>query len=282
MNLTDLLADLARKGVQISVDGDNLRFRAPKGALSPALVQELARRKTEIMLVLRSSGNQKQSHADVIQRTTREAPLPLSEVQQDLWLVEQLASGHSARQITAGFRLKGKLHLDALEKSIRELVRRHEILRTTFAVREGQPVQIIGSDDVCDFSIVDLEETALKPYLRQEANRPFDLDRGPLFRIVVVRLSSSEHVLYLIAHHLIFDVESVWLFVRELFSAGAGYDRPQTGGHRPPLQTAIPPIQYADFAASPRPVVSENDLSYWKRQLTHAPVLELPTDRSRQ
>ena len=255
MSVTELLSELARKGVQVTLDGDQVRFRGPKHALTPELIGNLTKRKPEILSVFQKAESRRKSLSLPISRADRNADIPLSEVQRELWMVEQLSAGPSARVVTAAIRITGALNAALLERSIAEVARRHESLRTTFEVRDGQPVQNIHAE--------------VPPDAMAERWKEFDLKRGPLFRTRLESLSATGHTLYVAAHHLIFDVDSVWIFFREI--AGLYNSNPV-----PAL-----PLQYADFAAW-RPASDEAHVEYWTRRLQGAPsILELPTDRPR-
>ncbi|HVR97061.1 MAG TPA: amino acid adenylation domain-containing protein, partial [Thermoanaerobaculia bacterium] len=202
--------------------------------------------------------------------------LPLSFAQQRLWFLDQLEPGSAAYNIPLAVRLTGELSAGVLAGVFAEIVRRHEALRTTFTSREGRPVQVISPPRV-DLPVVDLslvsEREALR-LAREEARRPFDLQRGPLLRLTLLRLSAREHVLLLTQHHIVSDGWSMGVLLREIAALCAGSALPEL------------PVQYADFAVWQRRwlegEVLEAQLAYWRRQLAGAPrVLELPLDRPR-
>jgi acyl-CoA synthetase (AMP-forming)/AMP-acid ligase II len=260
MTLTELLNELAKKGVQISVVENELKVHAPKGVLSEELIRELSKNKAGILSAFRHT------QGDRVHKADRQGPLPLSDVQEELWLVEQLYAGLVSRNVTAAFRLAGKLDVDILRQTVVDLTARHEILRTSFRLQDGSVIQWISPDPIVDFDIVN--------EVPESGN--FDLSRAPLFRTSLLRVSEAEYILYLTAHHLIFDVESVWLFVRELAQVyGALVE-----GKPMPLDELF--VQYADFAIWQRKR-SHESLAYWGSQLQAAPAaLVLPTDRPRQ
>ncbi|HEX6292480.1 MAG TPA: amino acid adenylation domain-containing protein [Herpetosiphonaceae bacterium] len=220
----------------------------------------------------------------------REAPLPLSFAQQRLWFVDQLAQGMSAYNMPAAVRLRGRLDAPALERALAEVVRRHEILRTTFALLGGQPVQRVAPAGSAALHLADLRdlppeerEAEAKRLATIEAQQPFDLEAGPLLRSRLMRLQDDEHVLMLAMHHIIADEWSLGVLIRELTTLYAAFSQ----GQPSPLPEL--PIQYADFAAWQRAWLApgapggvlEEQLSYWQRHLADAPVLQLPTDRPR-
>ncbi|MGZ3459187.1 MAG: non-ribosomal peptide synthetase, partial [Archangium sp.] len=217
----------------------------------------------------------------------REGRLPLSFAQQRLWFIDQLTPGSILYNVTVAARLKGTLEVAALERSLVEVVRRHEALRTTFVVVEEQPVQRIAPELAFQLSVESLEavpgaerERALEQLVGEEARRPMDLEKGPLFRARLVRLGQEEHVLIFAIHHSICDVWSHGVMERELTELYRAYCQ----GGEPALKAL--PVQYADYSVWQRewmrgPVLEEQ-LAWWKQELAGAPlVLELPTDRPR-
>jgi len=220
-------------------------------------------------------------------RVSRAAPLPLSFAQQRLWFLDQLEPGSAVYNVPAAVRLEGELQVRALEETLSEVVRRHEVLRTSFAVVQGEPVQVIGAAAELRLPLIDLRElpesereAEAERLARAEAERPFELGRGPLLRASLVQLSEQEHLLLFTMHHIISDGWSMGVLVREVTALYRAY----TEGAGSPLEELS--IQYADYAAWQRQWLSgevlEQELSYWREQLRGAPaVLELPTDRAR-
>ncbi|HYO58031.1 amino acid adenylation domain-containing protein, partial [Archangium sp.] len=217
----------------------------------------------------------------------REGELPASFAQQRLWFLEQLQPGGSTYNVPVAMHLLGRLDVAALERSLREVIRRHEVLRTTFASPEGRVVQIISPEVRLELEVEDLEglaaperEAEARRRVREEAHRPFELSRGPMLRARVLRLAREEHVLLLVMHHIVTDAWSVSVLLREL---GELYPAFEAGG-----VPALPALglQYADYAVWQRQwlrgEVLEAQLSYWKKTLAGVPqALELPTDRPR-
>jgi amino acid adenylation domain-containing protein len=247
-------------------------------------------------------------------RTKRDAGwAPLSYAQQRLWFIHQLDPTSPAYNIPLAVRLTGQLDVAALRETIMEVVRRHETLRTTFAVRDGQPQQLIHPPAELELSITDLtvgaalrgrpsEEICVfaengRPWSAaptvvedpnfeaqriavEEARLPFDLQRGPLLRVQLLRLSEEEHVLLVTMHHIVSDGWSMGVLVKEVVALYSAFSR----GESAPLEEL--PVQYADYAVWQREwlrgEVLERQLSYWRKQLSGAPaVLEVPTDRPR-
>ena len=221
-------------------------------------------------------------------RPVARAPrMPVSFAQQRLWFIEQFNPGSSAYNIPFAIRLEGSFDARALESSLNEIIRRHEILRTTFMFVDGQPVQVISPSQTLTMPVVDLSglrtaerEAELWRLSTAEARRTFNLTQGPLFRVTLLRLSEEECVVLLSMHHIVSDGWSIGILIQEIAELYQAYSK-----GRPASLPALP-IQYADFAHWQRHwmqgEVLAAELSYWKKQLEGAPpILELPTDRPR-
>ncbi len=222
-----------------------------------------------------------------IERVSRDRVLPLSFSQQRLWFLHQLEPNSAAYNGATVVQLKGTLDVTALEKSLNEIVRRHEVLRTCFSVVEGQPVQQIMPDLSVNLAIANLEnlppnerEQAIQQLIEENAQQPFDLSKAPLMRFALLQLSTEEHILLLSLHHIISDAWSAGIFIKEI---GQFYQSFSTGKN-PSLPELT--IQYADFAVWQQQwlqgEILDSQLNYWKQQLDGAKtVLELPTDKPR-
>ncbi|MCP4659365.1 MAG: hypothetical protein GY856_28475, partial [bacterium] len=219
-------------------------------------------------------------------RVARRDHLPLSFAQQRLWFLDQLESGSAVYNIPTSLALTGRLHRRALSRALSEIVRRHEVLRTRFAMVDGEPYQVIEPECELPLPIVDLGALGepeggdeFHRLVSAAARRPFDLARGPVLRAALLRRSSDEHALLLEVHHVAFDGWSAGIFLNEL----AVLYRAFSEGQSSPLPEL--PVQYADFAVWQRQwlrgEVLERQLGYWREQLAGLPVLELPTDRPR-
>ncbi len=209
---------------------------------------------------------------------------PTSFAQQRLWFVHQLEPDSPSYNVTTALWLSGTLDVSALERSLETVVARHEVLRTTFRLAEGEPVQVVAPElrlelPIADRSAVPAAErkAEVRRLIQEEVRRPFDLERGPLLRARLIRLAPDEHALILIVHHIVFDGWSVGVLSRELSECYRAFER----GETPRLPEL--PVQYADYAVWQREWLSgesfERQLAYWRTQLAGAPaVLELPTD----
>ncbi len=229
-----------------------------------------------------------QEDTDRVEITRQEGErctFPLSFAQQRLWFSDQLEPGNPAYNIPAAFRLTGRLDITALERAFTEITRRHEILRTRFAIVNGQPVQMISPSEATSFRFIDLSEEAerdaeVQRWATTEAQQRFDLSSGPLLRVVLLRLGEEDHVLLFTLHHIISDGWSMGVIVREVTTLYDAYCK----GRPSPLPELI--IQYADYAVWQRQwlqgSVLETQLAYWKSRLgSKLAALELPTDRPR-
>ena len=215
----------------------------------------------------------------------RNGALPLSYGQQRLWFLEQVGLSRQAYTLLSAMHLRGPLSVVALKHGLQELIRRHEILRTTCVEVEGQPRQVIRPSIPLPLPVVELPagsewEEQVRALAQAQAERPFDLGQGPLLRATLVRLAAQEHVLILVLHHMVFDWWSHDVFWRELVLL---YEALSMG--RPSPLPALS-IQYADFAVWQRQWCQgerlEPHLAYWKQRLDGAPaLLELPTDYAR-
>ncbi|WP_437852408.1 amino acid adenylation domain-containing protein [Sorangium sp. So ce363] len=223
----------------------------------------------------------------VIPRGARTGPVPLSFAQERMWFLYRLAPESRAYNCLCPFRLTGEIHIAALDRSLRELVRRHEILRTVYTEIDGLPVQIVVEDASFRLEVADLQhlsederEAEAKQLLAAEARRIFDLKRGPVFRAGLLRLGPRDHLLWLHIHHIAIDGWSLEVAYREIAALYEAFRRDAP----PPLPHA--PLQYADFASWQREQMTEETLSEllagWKQRLLDVPpLLELPGDHVR-
>ncbi|MEY2427784.1 MAG: polyketide synthase PksN, partial [Verrucomicrobiota bacterium] len=222
-----------------------------------------------------------------LQPLPRTGPLPVSFVQERLWFLDQLEVGSHAYNVPLALRLKGKLNPKALQRALDEIVRRHEALRTTFALADDKLTQVIAPSLSVEIQQTNLQSTPFETrkiraqeILNEEAQRPFDLAKGPLLRARLVRLKENDHAFSVVLHHTVSDGWSLGIFFEELELL---YNTFAAGKPRPEL--ARLPVQYADFAQWQRKwmqgAVLHEELAYWKAKLAGAPsAVDLPADRS--
>jgi amino acid adenylation domain-containing protein len=285
--IEEFLSDLRCLDVKLWADGDRLRYSTPKGTLTPVLRAQLAERKAEILTFLHKANLTSSPALEPIQPIPREGDLPLSFGQQRLWFLDQLEGGSATYNEFFALNVNGSLQITALEQTLTEMVRRHEILRTTFPMRNGIPVQAIAPTQPVPLPMVDLQQlleveqaAEVRRLAIEEQTRPFDLSNDPLLRATLLRLAEESYVLLLNMHHIVCDGWSMGIFIRELSALYEAFSK----GALSPLPEL--PIQYADFAHWQRQwlqgEVLAAHLAYWRQQLAGAPpVLELPTDRPR-
>lgn len=210
---------------------------------------------------------------------------PLSFVQQRLWFIQQLEPDNVAYNIALALRLTGRLNIPTLERAFNEILRRHEILRTTFKTTESQPVQVISPPWQVNLRVVDLSpldevtrSSEIALHRKHEVETSFDMVQGPLWRAKVLRLDPEEHIVLFTAHHAISDGWSMVVLVQEMAQLYQAF----LAGRPSPLPELL--VQYADYAVWQREWLQGDVLAeqvdYWRKQLTGAPArLELPTDR---
>ncbi len=187
-------------------------------------------------------------HPPLDRRPNRDVA-PLSFAQRRLWFLDQLEPGNPAYNIAPAYRLTGPLDVSVLVQCLNEIVRRHDVLRATFAIADGQPVQDIAPTFTLTVPVLDLQEwpeakreAEVQRLAVEEATRPFDLNRGPLVRATVLQLGQQEHVLLLTLHHIVADGWSASLLLQELATLYTAFATTR------PSPLAELPIQYADFA----------------------------------
>lgn len=212
---------------------------------------------------------------------------PASFAQQRLWFLDQLEPNNPAYTVFSTAHISGPLNLEALKQSFQAIIERHEVLRTTFTVSDGQPMQVIAPTLSVPLTLVDLEQlpetqrqAGVLRLANEEVKRPFDLAEGPLLRTTLLKLGPQQHILLLCVHHIVFDGWSNRVFFQELETCYRAF----AGGQ--PVVLPELPIQYADFMLWQREWLQgellEEQLAYWKQQLADAPtVLDLPTDHPR-
>jgi amino acid adenylation domain-containing protein len=221
-----------------------------------------------------------------IGRYERNGDAPLSFAQERLWFLEQLQPDSALYHINVAASLTGRLDVTALEKALNEIIRRHEVLRTSFVATGGEPHQLIAPTFELSLPLTDLTQLptvdraeAAQTLANEEARQPFDLTRAPLLRTRLLRLEENEHVLLLTMHHIISDGWSMGVFIREATELYGTYSE----GRESPLEEL--PMQYADYAMWQREQLTgaamDEQLDYWRVQLRGARTLHLPMDRPR-
>lgn len=222
----------------------------------------------------------------ILPRLRKSNQIPVSFAQQRLWFLDQLQPDNHAFNIPVALRVFGLLNTKVLQQCLSEIVRRHEVLRTTFTLIGDHPMQVINPPSELSLAVEDLRvlpdkvrEAEVLRLSTDERRQPFDLARGPLLRVRLLRTGEQEHVILFTMHHIVADAWSSGVLVEEVMALYGAYaeERPS------PLPEL--PIQYADFALWQREMLEgetlDSLLGYWKKQLHGVPQLNLPTDRPR-
>ena len=240
-----------------------------------------------VMQLKRKSRRVEQPIDDAIRPRADRLEAPLSFAQQRLWFLHLLDPDSSAYHLPVYYRLGGHLNIAALEQSLNEIVRRHEILRTVFAERDATPIQIVQPSLHVGLPVIDLtayakaqSEAEVELFIERETARPFSLQHGPLLRARLLKLADDDHGFFLVIHHIVTDGWSMDIFMSELLTLYEAF----SAGESSPLTELS--LQYGDFAAWQRESITGEtlaaQLAYWKRQLSgELPVLQLPTDHPR-
>ncbi len=283
--IPDLLADLAARDIHLRVEGEALKVNAGRDALTPELQAMLRARKPEVFAFLQAHTADADAPGAIPVRD-RSAPNPLSFGQERLWFLDRLEDGSDTYNMPTALRLCGPVDPDALRRTLRMLVERHEVLRTVYP--DGQRIAFLSVDaatpavdpESLDRADGETATEAIRRVADAEARTPFDLQEGPLLRCRLVCTGDAEHILLLTMHHIVTDGWSIGLFVREFRAGYNAFARGETPD-LPPL-----PVQFADYAAWQRERMAgarlERELAWWRDQLDGAPErLELPTDRPR-
>ncbi|MBF0101142.1 MAG: amino acid adenylation domain-containing protein [Desulfobacterales bacterium] len=289
----ELIAELELRDIKLSVENGNLRYNAPKGAITPFLRAQIVDNKQALISLIEqraatvSDKNEWQTEEASIPLQSRERGLPLSSAQQRFWFLDQLDQGNSTafNMPPIVIRLNGVLNIEALQRAFDDIVRRHEVLRSTFRMQDGIPVQIpldtiqipIRLHDIRELD-EDAQQKELNKITIQEASTPFDLKHSRvLLRVVLLQTKNQEHYIILTIHHIIADGWSIGILIREVGLLYRAYVK-KTSALLPPL-----PIHYADYASWERSRLQtqrmERQKAYWLEQLKGTPtLLELPTD----
>jgi amino acid adenylation domain-containing protein len=286
--ISSLLEEARRLGIELYVDGERLRYRAPQGALNDSLRAEITRHKEELLSFLLNR-NGSFSSAPPITRRQKDGDerIILSFGQERLWFLYQMDPANPFYNLNTAARLMGVLDIDALERSINDIISRHEILRTKYQVVDGQAFGVVDSALKLTLEVTDLQRLP-EPEREPEAlkisaeyfQQPFDLGQCPLIRASVLKLGERNYLLLLSMHHIIFDGWSIGILFRELAALYESY------AAQKPRSLPELPLQYSDFAFWQRRWLQgealKNHLAFWKDYLSGAnTILDLHTDHPR-
>ncbi len=289
-NAADLIIDLEKRGVKLWEEEGLLKLSAPKGALPVEIRTEISKVKDQILEIIKSAGSSVQKTTYGITAAERSnTNLPLSFSQKRLWYLNQLEGENGITyNMPAALLLKGDLNEDLFLKSLNLIVKRHEVLRTSFRENGEEVYQHVEPVLALNKNVISLEhlkgdeqDAALQRMIDEEARLPFNLSTDQLMRYRLIRLRDKSHAFLLTLHHIISDGWSIDIFIRELIMSYTAFVDDTVQANLPDL-----PIQYADFALWQKKWLSgqtlDNLLAYWKRQLEGIPALiSLQTDRPR-
>jgi amino acid adenylation domain-containing protein len=272
--------------IDVEVSQQSLQEHSSTTQINPTLPDSSEAKRQLLAKYLRGEVKQPTS-ARTISRLPADALPQLSFAQERLWFLDQLNPDSAVYNVPLAVKLAGPIDSEALERSVNEVVRRHDVLRTTFATIDGRPVPTILREQNVYQQVHDLSdeheadrETRAHALLTAEAETPFDLARGPLIRATLIKLAGDQHIFLVVMHHIASDGWSLVLFFQELSTIYDAFSR----GKASPLEEL--PVQYADYTAWQRHWLQGEtlhaQLAYWKQQLGgQLPVLELPSDRQR-
>ncbi len=282
-NVYSLIKELSEKKIQIWLEEDALKFKAPKGAMDAELKNRMVKGKQALIDFLKEQSAQK----EIIQARPDSSSLPISNAQQRLWFIEEFsqANTNSAYNIPVALRLKGKLNIAAMQYAINTLVARHEVLQTCFSNNKGLPKQERVENPALELPIIDLRSLAdeeekqkqCQAIINANINHKFDLQQWPLFKAELIQTADEEFIFLSSMHHIISDGWSMGVLVKEV----AGYYEHycQQGEESFPAYS----LQYADYAywQSQQAELYEKQMKFWQDYLQDVPVLELPLDKKR-
>ena len=283
-SLASFMADIRKMEIKLWVEAGKLKYQAPSGVMTKALLQEITERKSEIIDFLRPAENSFSSFLQPIPRVAQNATLPLSYAQQRLWFLDQLEGLSPTYNIIKVFQVEGAIAIPVFERCLNELIKRHEILRTSFKSVDGKVSQAIAPVLQLQIPQVDLrnlsseeQQAEVKRLIGEISTAPYDLSQSPLLRVKFLWLQENSRILLIGMHHIISDGWSLSVLIKELTILYTAFSAEQLS----PLPKL--PIQYADFSVWQRQQLSgkvlANHLKYWQETIAGAPeLLQLPTD----
>lgn len=277
------LKHLQNLGIKVWAEGDRLRVRTATG-LSDAIKRELQERKSELLMLF-AQVSQPDDSSPVLVRVDRSTPIAPTYAQQRLWFLDQFQPGVPNYNLSDRIEINHEIDIAALQRAVTELVRRHEVLRTSFPAVNGVPVQLIAPAAPVSLPVLDLtglpeaqRMSEVRRLALEESCKPFDLATGPLLRVALIRVRAAHYFWLLTIHHIVCDEWSKRIIDEELETLYAAF----SGGLASPLPELS--IQWADFAAWQtrylRDERLDRNVKFWTEQLQgELPVLELPRDR---
>ncbi len=277
MNIVEFLEELSEQGIELWAEDGRLRYRAPKEVLTTSILEKIKEYKPEILQLL-------SQHSEI---SDEKEYYPLSHGQRALWFLYKLAPDSSAYNIIYSAHLQTDINIEFLEKAFDDLVERHPILRTTYLMRDDEPKQKIQKSQKIHIAVTDAStwnQQQLDDWITKEADCPFNLETGPVFRVNLLAFPDSiplkKPILLFTIHHIAADFWSFEILIKELEILYQGY-KTKTTAVLPRLNQ-----QFKDYVQWEAHKLASTDgeklWNYWKQQLSgELPLLNLPTDRPR-
>ncbi len=281
------LLELKSLGIRVAVESGKLMVDAPKGVMTAEIAKSIQQNKQAIIDSLHQISDG-QGQMPVFEKNEQAGLLPLSDNQEQLWVVGRLEGQNPLYNIPTAIRLKGHFDLQAAQKALEAVAQRHEALRVTFHQNDdGQGVQQVHEKPITNIAFEDLsqlkgaaQQQALDQEIETYTTEPFVLEKLPLMRAACIRLAEEEHVFLMVMHHIIADYGTIAILQHEFSTL---YDGEVTGK---PAQLPPVPYQYSDYALWQRKYIQtaafKHKLQFWENHLADAPaVLQLPADKQR-
>lgn len=281
--IADVLGSVRKRGVRLWSENGQLHYKAPKGALTQEEIERLRVSRGQIVALLERATGAETAEPKLEPRPRLDrAPLAFSQLSH--WNLFQLSERRAIRAVASATRMRGRLSVNALRRSVAEIVHRHDALRTRIVVLDGVPIQEISESGDCEPKVDDLtalsesfREVEVKRIIEEFILEPIDVAVGPLFGVRLLRLRDDEHVLIVAMEHMISDMFSMNILLRELFTA---YMQALKGRA---LSLPAIPVQFADYAVWQRTAQRswiEKHGAYWNEHLAGCQRLRFPEDRS--
>jgi hypothetical protein len=280
--IADILGSLRKKGVHLWLENRQLRYKAPRGALTQEEIERLRVSRDQIVAHLESLTGAETAERGLPRSRLYRAPLAFSQLAH--WYRYRLNERRAIREIASATRLRGRLNVEELQNSIAEVVRRHDALRTRIIVLDGEPMQEVSTlvgyelnlDDLTDLP-GSLRDSEVRRVIEKQILNPIDITAGPLFGVRLLRLRGDEHVLIMALEHIISDMHSLSIILGEVLTAYMQVVK----GHAFSLPRV--PVQFADYALRQRNTHTswrEKHDTYWNERLAGCQRLRFPDDKS--
>ncbi|NEP80319.1 MAG: AMP-binding protein [Okeania sp. SIO3B3] len=284
MKLTQVLSQISSQGIKLWAEGDELKIRAPKGALTTEIRDLLSKNKSELLQLLQQKSSSASATSVPLVPVGRDQDLPVTYQQERLWTIDQLMGNKLNLNVTTALKFEGLIDIPLLQKSWNEMIARHETLRTIFSFPEGALIQEILPSLESEISVVDYQglskteqASLIEEAIEKEAEQYFDLSQGPLITLKLLRCSEKEGVLLLVSHHIISDALSHSFLLREHILLYDSY-LSKKPSPLPELE-----LQYGDYSVWHRQwlqgEVLQKGIDNWKQELADVSTLyPVPSD----